>query len=92
MADQKADKNTGKDKMPKEIEKLSFEDALSDLEDIVRKLEGGTVELEESIEIYTRGQLLKAHCESKLRDAKARIEKIVVGSGDKVTAEAATFE
>lgn len=81
-----------KDKMPKEIEKLSFEDALSNLEDIVQKLEGGTVELEESIEIYTRGQQLKAHCESKLKDAQARIEKIVVGSGGKVTTEAANIE
>lgn len=90
MTNSEAGKKPGK--LPKEIEKLSFEDALSDLEEIVRKLEGGTVELEESIEIYTRGQLLKAHCESKLKDAQARVEKIVVGTGDKVSAEAATFE
>lgn len=79
-------------KVPKDIEKLSFEAALSDLEDIVQKLEGGTVELETSIEIYTRGQQLKAHCENKLKDAQARIEKIVVGSGGNVTAEAADIE
>lgn len=79
-------------KVPKEIEKLSFEDALSDLEDIVQKLEGGTVELETSIEIYTRGQQLKAHCENKLKDAQARIEKIVVGSGGQVTAQPANIE
>lgn len=79
-------------KVPKDIEKLSFEAALSDLEDIVQKLEGGTVELETSIEIYTRGQQLKAHCENKLKDAQARIEKIVVGSGGNVTTEAADIE
>lgn len=79
-------------KIPKEIEKLSFEDALSNLEDIVQKLEGGTVELETSIEIYTRGQQLKAHCENKLKDATARIEKIVVGTGGNVTTEAANID
>ena len=79
-------------KIPKDIEKLSFEDALSNLEDIVQKLEGGTVELETSIEIYTRGQQLKAHCENKLKDATARIEKIVVGTGGNVTTEAANIE
>lgn len=84
--------NTDTVKVPKDIEKLSFEAALSDLEDIVQKLEGGTVELETSIEIYTRGQQLKAHCENKLKDAQARIEKIVVGSGGNVTAEAANIE
>ncbi len=79
-------------KIPKDIEKLSFEDALSNLEDIVQKLEGGTVELETSIEIYTRGQQLKAHCENKLKDASARIEKIVVGTGGNVTTEPANID
>lgn len=79
-------------KIPKDIEKLSFEDALSSLEEIVQKLEGGTVELETSIEIYTRGQQLKAHCENKLKDASARIEKIVVGTGGSITSEAANID
>ena len=79
-------------KIPGEIEKLSFEDALSNLEDIVQKLEGGTVEHATSTEIYTRGQQLKAHCENKLKDATARIEKIVVGTGGNVTTEAANIE
>lgn len=74
-------------KVPDDIKKLSFEEALSELETIVQKLEGGTVELEESIEIYTRGQQLKAHCESKLKDAQTRIEKIVVSSSGEVKAE-----
>ena len=74
-------------KLPKDITALSFESALAELEQIVQQLEGGTVELEESIKIYTRGQQLKAHCEAKLKDAQARIEKIVVSSSGETTAE-----
>lgn len=55
---------------------MKFEEALGALEDIVRNLESGDVSLEESIDIYTRGTQLKAHCEDKLKDATARIEKI----------------
>lgn len=64
-----------------EIESLSFEEALKSLEDIVARLESGRVELEESIAIYERGAALKAHCEKKLKDAEARIERIVIGAG-----------
>ncbi len=64
-----------------DIAKLSFEDALKALEEIVQRLESGRVELEESIAIYERGAALKAHCEAKLKDAEARIEKIVLGPG-----------
>lgn len=62
--------------IPDDIKKMKFEEALAALEDIVRNLESGQVSLEESIEIYTRGTQLKAHCEDKLKDATARIEKI----------------
>ncbi|MCG8506925.1 MAG: exodeoxyribonuclease VII small subunit [Sphingomonadales bacterium] len=62
--------------IPKDIAELSFEQALEALEDIVKKLEEGTVGLEDSIDIYTRGTLLKRHCEEKLKLAEARIEKI----------------
>lgn len=64
-----------------ELDKLSFEEALRQLEEIVARLESGRVELEESITIYERGAALKAHCERKLKDAEARIEKIVIGAG-----------
>jgi exodeoxyribonuclease VII small subunit len=63
------------------IDKLSFEEALKQLEEIVQRLESGRVELEESIAIYERGAALKAHCETRLKDAEARIEKIVLGPG-----------
>ena len=60
---------------------LSFEDALAELERIVRGLEGGQQRLEEAITAYERGSLLRRHCEAKLREAEMRVEKIVT-AGD----------
>jgi len=66
-----------------DIKNLSFEDALTELEGIVDRLERGDAPLEESIEIYQRGAKLKAHCESKLKSAQMKVEKIVLdGKGD----------
>lgn len=59
---------------------LSFEDALQRLEQIVSKLESGQAPLEESIALYEEGARLKAHCETRLKAAQLRVEKIVVGS------------
>lgn len=61
-----------------DIAGLSFEQALSELDGIVEKLEAGDVSLEDSINIYTRGSALKLHCENKLKDAQAKIEKITL--------------
>jgi exodeoxyribonuclease VII small subunit len=72
-----------------DIAEMSFEAAMKELESIVRRLEEGQVELEDSIAIYERGTALKAHCEAKLKDAEARIEKIVKVSGGGVAAEPA---
>jgi len=80
------------EKIPADIAKLSFEDALKELESIVTQLEQGKVELEKSIEIYERGTQLKAHCESKLKDAQARIEKIVVAADGSVSTEPANLD
>jgi len=62
-----------------DIATLPFEAAMSELEAIVRRLEEGRVELEESIAIFERGEALKRHCETLLRNAEARIEKIALG-------------
>jgi exodeoxyribonuclease VII small subunit len=62
------------------VESLSFEAALRELEGIVARLEQGEVDLEDSIALYERGQTLKAHCESKLKAAEGRLEKIVLGA------------
>jgi len=61
-----------------DVKPLSFEAALAQLEDIVGKLESGKAPLAESIAIYERGEALKAHCETLLRTAEARIEKITL--------------
>lgn len=61
-----------------EIAALSFEDALRELEIIVRQLEGGQVKLDEAVDAYARGSQLKAHCERRLAEAKAKIERITV--------------
>ena len=76
-----------------DISGLSFEQALAQLEEIVAKLESGQTELERSIALYERGARLKAHCESRLRAAQLRVEKIVVGrDGEAAGAEPADFE
>ena len=67
--------------MEKEISQMSFEKALEALEEIVDSLESGNVALEASIQIYQRGNLLRLHCEAKLKDAQSKIEKIT-GTGD----------
>ncbi len=76
---------------PKPIEKMSFEDALRELEGIVSQLERGDVELEKSIEIYERGAALKAHCEARLKSAELKVEQIVQGAGG-VKTEPAEFD
>ncbi|MEM7428002.1 MAG: exodeoxyribonuclease VII small subunit [Pseudomonadota bacterium] len=65
-----------------DISAMNFETALAELEDIVSRLEGGQVDLEQSISIYERGEKLKAHCEGLLKKAEARIEKITLKSGE----------
>jgi len=75
-----------------EVKAMTFEAALEALEEIVQKLDSGQVSLEDSIDIYTRGTQLKRHCEAKLRSAKERVDKIVVGSGGAVGVEPANLD
>jgi exodeoxyribonuclease VII small subunit len=63
-----------------DLSSLSFEAALTELEEIVRQLETGKSSLEDAIGAYERGARLKQHCEKKLTEAKARVEKITLGS------------
>ena len=62
---------------------LSFEDALTRLEEIVRLLEKGEAPLDQSIELYHEGDRLKRHCEARLKSAQARIEQIALGPDGK---------
>lgn len=59
-----------------DISALSFEAAMAELEEVVRKLESGQVALEESIALYQRGADLKAHCDARLRAAEEKVEQI----------------
>lgn len=69
------------------VKDMSFEDALSELEGIVARLERGDAPLEESIEIYQRGAKLKQYCESKLKDAQLKVDKIVLAPDGSVSTE-----
>ncbi len=62
--------------LPADIAAMSFEDALAELERIVRALEDGRGKLDEAISAYERGALLRRHCEAKLREAQAKVERI----------------
>lgn len=74
----------------KDIAKMSFEQALEELKEIVSRLESGEGRLDEAIAAYDRGAALKRHCEAKLREAQEKIEKISLGPGGEVKTE--TFE
>jgi len=68
-----------------DVKKMPFERAIEELETIVKELEGGKVPLEKSVEIYERGEVLKARCEELLRQAEARVEKITLDASGKPT-------
>ncbi len=68
-----------KETLPADIQKMTFEQALAELENIVTQLEAGDVALEASIEMYQRGSQLRAFCDEKLNAAQAKIEKITGG-------------
>ncbi|MFA7431562.1 MAG: exodeoxyribonuclease VII small subunit [Rhodospirillaceae bacterium] len=77
--------------VPPEIAALSFEDALRELEQIVQQLERGQVRLDEAVGAYERGSLLKRHCELRLAEARAKVEKIQLGPEGAVSAAPADF-
>ena len=68
-----------------EVTGLSFEDALAELEQIVRSLESGQQKLEDAINAYERGTALRKHCEAKLAEAEARVAAIVQAPDGSVT-------
>lgn len=68
---------------------MSFEQSLKELEQIVQDLERGQLDLDAAIKAYERGTSLKSHCESKLKEAQLRVDKITVGTNGKTSAEPA---
>ena len=81
-----------KNEIPEDIAKLNFEDALQALEEIVKGLESGDVRLDQAIDSYARGAALKRHCERKLREAQAKIEKISLDANGTLRTEPANLE
>jgi len=79
-------------RVPPEIAALSFEEALAQLETIVRELEAGQGKLDAAIQAYERGALLKAHCEAKLREAQMTVERIARTAEGGVAVEPAGIE
>ena len=75
-----------------DVSRLSFEDALAELEMIVRRLEEGSGKLEEAIAAYERGMTLQRHCDAKLQEAQARVERIVLGGDGAATSEPISFD
>jgi len=73
--------------IPPEIAALSFEDALKQLEELVRQLEKGESRLDDAIRAYERGAALKRHCEAKLAEARLKVERISFGPGGEIGTE-----
>jgi len=69
------------EKLPSDILAMGFEDALEELKTIVSRLESGQGKLDEAIQAYERGALLKRYCDQKLREAQEKIEKISLAAG-----------
>ena len=69
----------------KDILNFSFEQAMSELEDVVAKLENGQVPLEDSIKLYEMGNDLKKHCEQKLKEAEEKVAQITFSSDGSVS-------
>jgi len=67
---------------PKPVEDLTYEQALTELEAIVAKLEGGENPLDQAMQLYERGQALAAHCGRLLEAAELKVKKL---SGEELT-------
>lgn len=71
-----------------DVDKMSFEEAIKELEAVVGQLERGDVALDQSIALYERGAALKARCEAKLKEAEEKVARITLGDGGQPTGTA----
>ncbi|MEC7651434.1 MAG: exodeoxyribonuclease VII small subunit [Pseudomonadota bacterium] len=74
-----------------DLAKISFEDALRELEGIVASLERGDVSLDDAIAAFERGTALKAHCQARLEEARMKVEQIRLPADGTPPSEAAPF-
>ena len=75
----------------KNLETISFEDALQELEAIVISLERGDVSLDDAISAFERGTTLKAHCQKRLEEARMKVEQIKLPADGTSPVEAGSF-
>ena len=66
------------------LEKMTFEEAMKELETLVDSLDKGDVSLDEAIAAYDRGSQIKDHCQNKLNEAKMKVEAIQSSGDSKV--------
>ena len=62
--------------MVKKHKEFTFEESLKKLEEIIDQLESGEIDLEQSVELYEKGMVLKNNCEEKLKKVDLQIKKI----------------
>jgi exodeoxyribonuclease VII small subunit len=67
-----------------DIDRLAFDQALTELQTVVGRLEAGGLPLESSIELYERGVALHAHCARLLTQAELRVQRLVEGAGGRL--------
>ena len=61
----------------KQIEQMTFEEALAELKSIFEKIDSADLPLEDAVKAYERSMLLKKHCEAKLQNAQLRVDKVL---------------
>ena len=64
--------------MQSDIKNLTFEEAMEELETVVRQLESGKIKLDEAVAVYEQGVKLKNFCAEKLKSAQAKIDKLII--------------
>jgi exodeoxyribonuclease VII small subunit len=79
-------------KNERKVEDMSFEEALEELQGLVKSLEKGETKLDDAVRQYERGMALKHYCQKKLNEAQARIEQIVVSPDGAIGATQAKLD
>ena len=70
-----------------EIDKLSFEAAFAELEEMVQQLEAGDLSLDQAMALFERGTALAAHCNARLDAAELRVQQLVPSTGEDASEE-----
>lgn len=74
-----------------EIESLSFEDSYARLEQVIERLEGGELSLDESVALFEEGMRLARHCGQKLDDAELKVSQLLSAVADQEAAREDLF-